>query len=184
MTLTRPDDKPLLLVITSGLRQYREYLLRSIAGRYGVHPIDAAEPTWELPHLSGHTVVPDTGTRSVLEAARRIAAEQPVAGVMSWHEEHIVQAALVAEELGLPGTPPDAVRRCQNKYATRTALAEANLPQAAVLRGQRGGRTRRVRGRVRGRGGPPDDEGKLVVERAAAGPDAAWSSSGCLRWEP
>ncbi|MER6333634.1 ATP-grasp domain-containing protein [Streptomyces sp. NPDC014983] len=129
MTLTRPDDKPLLLVITSGLRRYREYLLRSIAGRYRVHLIDAAEPTWELPHLSGHTVVPDTGARSVLEAAREIAAGQPVAGVMSWHEEHIVQAALVAEELGLPGTPPDAVRRCRDKYATRTALAEAGLPQ-------------------------------------------------------
>ncbi|MFD6422863.1 ATP-grasp domain-containing protein [Streptomyces sp. NPDC060198] len=129
MTLTRPDDKPLLLVITSGLRRYREYLLASIAGRYRVHLIDAVAPTWELPYLSGHTVVPDTGAGPVLRAAREVAAGAPVAGVMSWHEEHIVQAALVAEALGLPGTAPDAVRRCRDKYATRTALARAGLPQ-------------------------------------------------------
>ncbi|MGZ2361031.1 ATP-grasp domain-containing protein [Streptomyces sp. 372A] len=129
MTLTRPDDRPLLLIITSGLRRYREYLLASIAGRYRVHLIDATAPTWELPYLAGHSAVPDTGAGPVLAAAREVAARQPVAGVMSWHEEHIVQAALVAGELGLPGTPPDAVRRCRDKYATRTALAEAGLPQ-------------------------------------------------------
>lgn len=129
--MTRADDKPLLLVITSGLRRYREYLLKSIATRYRVHLIDSAEADWELPHLAGSTVVPDTGAESVLEAARRIAAEQPVAGVMSWHEEHIVQAALVAEELRLPGTRAAAVRCCRDKFATRTALAAARLPQPA-----------------------------------------------------
>ncbi|MDT9687040.1 ATP-grasp domain-containing protein [Streptomyces sp. P9(2023)] len=125
------EEKPLLLVITSGLRRYREYLLRSIATRYRVHLIDSVAPTWELPYLAGSTVVPDTGERSVSAAARRIAAEQPVAGVMSWHEEHIVQAALVAEELGLPGTRATAVRRCRDKFETRTALAAAGLPQPA-----------------------------------------------------
>ncbi len=129
--MTPPEGKPLLLVITSGLRRYREYLLSSISSRYRVHLIDSVAPSWELPYLSGFTVVPDTGARSVLKAARRIAAEQPVAGVMSWHEEHIVQAALVAEELGLPGTRAEAVRRCRDKFETRTALAAAGLPQPA-----------------------------------------------------
>ncbi|MEV5886563.1 ATP-grasp domain-containing protein [Streptomyces sp. NPDC052020] len=129
--MTRPDDKPLLLVITSGLRRYREYLLSSISTRYRVHLIDSVAADWELPYLAGSTVVPDTGAASVLAAARRIAAQQPVAGVMSWHEEHIVQAAVVAEALGLPGTPAAAVRRCRDKFATRTALAAEGLPQPA-----------------------------------------------------
>ncbi|MGW7489029.1 ATP-grasp domain-containing protein [Streptomyces sp. NPDC054786] len=129
--MTLPDQMPLLLLVTNGLREYREYLLRSISTSYCVHLINNAEPTWERPYLAGFTQVPDTGADAVRAAARRIAAQQPVSGVMSWHEEHIVQAALVAEELGLPGTRPDAVRRCRDKFATRSALAAQNLPQPA-----------------------------------------------------
>ncbi|WP_333737387.1 ATP-grasp domain-containing protein [Streptomyces sp. IBSBF 2806] len=127
--MTHAEEKPLLLVVTSGLRRYREYLLRSMATRYRVHLIDSTAPTWEAPYLYGSTVVPDTGAHHVLRAARQVAARETVSGVMSWHEEHIVQAALVAAELGLPGTPADAVRRCRDKFATRTALAAAGLPQ-------------------------------------------------------
>jgi predicted ATP-grasp superfamily ATP-dependent carboligase len=129
--MTWAGQKPLLLVITNGLRDYREYLLRSLCTRYRVHLINNAEPSWESPYLDGFTLVPDTGADAVLAAARRIAAEQTVNGVMSWHEEHIVQAALVAEELGLPGTRPDAVRRCRDKFATRTALAAEGIAQPA-----------------------------------------------------
>lgn len=131
--MTRPESKPLLLVITNGLRDYRAYLLRSLHTRYRVHLINNSEPTWERPYLDGFTLVPDTGADTVLAAARKIAAKQPVDGVMSWHEEHIVQAALVAEELGLPGSRPDAVRRCRDKFATRSALAAEGLPQPSFV---------------------------------------------------
>jgi biotin carboxylase len=129
--MTPAERKPLLLVITSGLRLYREYLLGSISTRYRVHLINSAEPEWERPYLAGFTLVPDTGAACVLAAAREIAARDRVSGVMSWHEEHIVQAALVAEDLGLPGTPAAAVRRCRDKFETRTTLAAAHLPQPA-----------------------------------------------------
>ncbi|MEO3787452.1 ATP-grasp domain-containing protein [Actinocorallia sp. B10E7] len=120
---------PLLLLITTGLRDYREYLLRSIATRYRVHLVTAIEPTWEKAYLDGATVVPHTGAEHVVPAARALASAEPVAGVLSWHEEHIVQSALAAEELGLPGTRADAVRRCRDKSATRAALAARGLPQ-------------------------------------------------------
>lgn len=123
------DEEPLLLIITSGLHRYREYLLRSIATRHRVHLVNSVPAIWEQQYLDGFTLVPDTGSDCVRAAAQRIAAEQPVGGVLTWHEEHIVQAALVAEDLGLAGTPAAAVRRCRDKLATRTALAEAGLPQ-------------------------------------------------------
>jgi biotin carboxylase len=129
--MTVPDQKPLLLLITAGLQAYREYLFRSICTRYRIHLIDSADPSWELPYLAGWTAVPDTGADTVRPAAARVATEQPVDGVMSWHEEHIVQAALVAEDLGLPGTPAAVVRRCRDKFRTRTTLAAAGLPQPA-----------------------------------------------------
>ncbi|WP_255950825.1 ATP-grasp domain-containing protein [Streptomyces odontomachi] len=131
--MTWAGQKPLLLVITNGLQDYREYLLRSLCTRYRVHLINDTEPSWERPYLDGFTLVPDTGADAVLAAARKIAAEESVSGVMSWHEEHIVQAALVAEELGLPGTPPDAVRRCRDKFATRTALAAEGIAQPGFV---------------------------------------------------
>jgi biotin carboxylase len=130
--MTRPE-KPLLLLVATGFQRYREYLLRSIATRYRVHLISPGEPGWERPYLEGSTTVPDMATDRVLAAARSVARARPVAGAMSWHEEHIVQAALVAEELGLPTSPVVAVRRCRDKFATRTALAERNLPQPAFL---------------------------------------------------
>src|SRR5258708_22983654 len=110
------DGQPLLLLITTGLRTYREYLLRSIAEHYRVHLINTVAPTWESAYLDGFTVVPDTDAEHVRAAARAVAARQPVAGVLTWHEEHIVQSALVAQDLGLPGSTPDAVRRCRDKF--------------------------------------------------------------------
>ncbi|GAA1947076.1 hypothetical protein [Kitasatospora viridis] len=52
--------RPLLLLLATGSRPYREYLLRSIAPEFRVHLFHTAQPTWEREHLSGWTVVPDT----------------------------------------------------------------------------------------------------------------------------
>ncbi|MCD0453395.1 ATP-grasp domain-containing protein [Actinocorallia sp. API 0066] len=127
--MTTAKDRPLLLIVITGQREYREYLLRSIATEYRIHLVTPVEPTWEKPYLDGATVVPDTGADQVVAAAKALAATADVAGVLSWHEEHIVQAALAAEALNLPGTPADAVRRCRDKSATRTTLAAHHLPQ-------------------------------------------------------
>ena len=127
--MTSPGGGYPLLVITSGIREYREYLFRSISSRYHVHLIDSSAPTWERPYLGGYTIVENTGAIAVREAAARIAATGPVAGVMTWHEEHIVQAALAAEDLGLPGPSAAAARRCRDKLATRDALAGRGILQ-------------------------------------------------------
>jgi hypothetical protein len=58
-------------------------------------------------------------------------------GVVSHHEQFgALAAALVAEQLGLPGNPPEAVLRCQHKLLARQLLQqvapEANLPHALL----------------------------------------------------
>jgi biotin carboxylase len=58
-------------------------------------------------------------------------------GVVSHHEQFgALAAALVAERLGLPGNPPEAVLRCQHKLLARQLLQqvapEANLPFAPL----------------------------------------------------
>ena len=44
-----------LIVIGSGSRLYREYLLAAAAQRHPVWLLDAGEPSWQAPYLTGHT---------------------------------------------------------------------------------------------------------------------------------
>jgi predicted ATP-grasp superfamily ATP-dependent carboligase len=128
--MTAADPRPALLVIATGPRLYREYLLRSIGTRYRVHLFLSAPPTWECEHVTGWTVLQSTlDVAQLCGAARALHARWPVDGVLCWDEARILQAAHVAAELGLPGGDPAAVGRCRDKHLTRDALAAAGVPQ-------------------------------------------------------
>jgi biotin carboxylase len=124
---------PLLVVIATGGREYREYLLKSISSRYRVHLLAGAEPSWEREYITGATVVAQlhetVDADELTEAVRALAADEPVAGVLCWDEAHILQSAKVAAALGLPGGDPGMVMRCRDKHLTRLALAEAGVAQ-------------------------------------------------------
>jgi carbamoylphosphate synthase large subunit len=126
-------DDPLLLLIGTGKRAFREYLLASIASRYRVHLLCGAEPGWPRGYLDGWTVIDsmdDTiDATQMCAAARELAARETIQGVLSWDEARILQAAKVAAELGLPGGDPAMVMRCRDKHLTRKALAAAGVPQ-------------------------------------------------------
>jgi biotin carboxylase len=135
--------RPLLLIIGTGKRDYREYLLASISTRYRVHLLLWAEPGWERDYLAGWTVLSrETETVDAAEmiaAARELAAREPLAGALAWDEARVLQVAKVAAALGLPGGDPDAAMRTRDKHLTREALAAAGVPQArSVLVGSLG----------------------------------------------
>jgi biotin carboxylase len=121
--------RPLLAVVNSLSRPMREYLLRSIGGRYRVWLLQDGPPTWELPYLTGHTVVDTLDPDAMLTATRGLG----LSGVLCWDEVRIEAAASLAAVLGLPGGDPSAVRRCRDKHLTRTALAAAGVPQPASV---------------------------------------------------
>jgi biotin carboxylase len=128
--ISAPDEQPALLVITTGPRLYREYLLRSIATRYRVHLFLPADPTWEQEYATGWTVLESTHDADALcVAARELDASWPVDGVLCWDEALILQTAGVAAALGLPGGDPDMILRCRDKHLTRTALAASAVAQ-------------------------------------------------------
>jgi biotin carboxylase len=119
-----------LLVITPGIRAYREYLLQSISRDFRVHLVLTAPPTWERAYLAGHTVVPDPAdVDALVRVARTVGAEQPLDGVICWDETWIEQTARVAAALGLPGGDRRCVERCRDKYRTRAALDAEGVPQ-------------------------------------------------------
>src|SRR5262245_11588752 len=127
------SEHPLLLVVGTGGRNYREYLLRSIGSRYRIHLLLGAEPTWELPYITSWTVLNNMAdtidATEMIEAARRVTERTPIDGVLSWDEGRVLQSAKVAEALGLPGGDPGMVMRCRDKHLTREALTAAGVPQ-------------------------------------------------------
>jgi biotin carboxylase len=126
-----PDsERPHLLVVATGMRLFREYILRSIAPQYRIHMFLHAEPTWEKEYIEGWTVLETTLDADLLVAsAKKLNDEQPIDGVLCWDEARILQTAHVAEALGLPGGDVAMINRCRDKHLTRTALAELGVPQ-------------------------------------------------------
>ncbi|MEU4197577.1 ATP-grasp domain-containing protein [Kribbella sp. NPDC026611] len=122
--------RPHLLVVATGMRLFREYLLRSIAPRYRIHMFLHGEPTWEQEYLDGWTVLESTLDAAALVAAARELHEQaPIEGVLCWDEARILPAAAVAEALGLPGGDVAMINRCRDKHLTRLALDGYGVPQ-------------------------------------------------------
>ncbi|MFF1816806.1 acetyl-CoA carboxylase biotin carboxylase subunit family protein [Kribbella sp. NPDC058245] len=122
--------RPHLLVVATGMRLFREYILRSISPQYRLHMFLHSEPTWEKEYLDGWTVLESTlDAEALVAAARTLNEGDPIDGVLCWDEARILQTAHVAEALGLPGGDVAMINRCRDKHLTRTALAEHGVPQ-------------------------------------------------------
>lgn len=129
MSVAAPAGSPVVLVIGSGVRRYREYLLAGAAAAHSLWLLDRAAPSWQRRYLTGASTVDVTQPEQVVAAAKAVAASRPVAGVFSYDEALILPAAHVAQALGLPGPSVAAVQRCRDKAATRATLHMAGLAQ-------------------------------------------------------
>ncbi|WP_405010271.1 ATP-grasp domain-containing protein [Kitasatospora sp. NBC_01539] len=128
------DGDNVLLVIGSGLRVYREYLVRSVSARAraaGLRPvlINNIRPTWQQQYFDEITVVNVFDHGLLAATAREIAARSTVAGVLCWDEPLVMPAADLAAEFGVPGLGTAGVQGCRDKYRTRSLLTGAGLPQ-------------------------------------------------------
>lgn len=124
------NERPLIILVSSGYHLYREYLLKLVSRASRVWLFLTQEPTWEKQYVVGHTIVDTLNSRAMIKEARNLTARIPVRGVLCWDEVRMPQTAEVAEALGLPGGDPLAIGRCRDKHQTRTALAAAGVPQA------------------------------------------------------
>lgn len=122
-------SRPLVIVVNSGFHLYREYLLIGISAHARIWLLLATEPTWELPYIEGWTRVDTLDAAAVVEAGRQIAAQHQVSGVICWDELRTINAARLADELGVPGGEVDAVVNCRDKHLTRQRLDAAGVAQ-------------------------------------------------------
>ena len=128
--MTAGQQRPLLLVIGTGLHSYREYLLRSISSQFRIHLFHKVEPSWEKEYLAGWTVLPSTvDGPAMAERARLLDKDETIAGVLCWDEARIHASSQVAEALGLPNGEPAVIARLRDKGQTRQALATAGVAQ-------------------------------------------------------
>jgi biotin carboxylase len=122
--------RPHLLVVATGMRLFREYILRSIAPSYRMHMFLHSEPTWEKEYLDGWTVLESTlDADAMVAAANELNDRQTIDGVLCWDEARILASAHIAEALGLPGGDVEMINRCRDKHLTRTALDGYGVPQ-------------------------------------------------------
>ncbi|MBB5851199.1 ATP-grasp domain-containing protein [Amycolatopsis umgeniensis] len=123
-----------LLVIGSGLKLYREYLVSSIhrcarAAGIGLVLLNNLKPTWQHAYFDEivHTDVFDAD--EMLASAREVAGRHQIVGLMCWDEPVVLAAGELAAELGVPGLSVDGVRGCRDKNRTRTVLTAEGLLQ-------------------------------------------------------
>ncbi|HJQ01057.1 MAG TPA: ATP-grasp domain-containing protein [Jatrophihabitans sp.] len=127
---TSPRSRPHLLLISTGDRLFRQYLLAPIAEHYRIHLFLAAQPSWETGYVDAVTVLADTlNAEAMIAAAGELNSRDRIDGVLCWDEARIVAASKVAEALGLPGGNPEMVLSCRDKHRTRELLAVAGVPQ-------------------------------------------------------
>jgi biotin carboxylase len=129
-------SRNVLLVIGSGLRLYREYLVRSAAARARRHGLDLVlvnnlRPTWQHGYFDEITVVNVFDHELLAGAAREVAARRTVAGVLCWDEPLVMPAAELAAEFGVPGLSIAGVHGCRDKHNNRSRLTAAGLLQPA-----------------------------------------------------
>jgi ATP-grasp domain-containing protein len=128
--MTAAQQRPLLLVISTGHPSYRDYLLRSISAEFRIHLFHKVEPSWEREYLTGWTVLESTSDGPAMaERARLLDKEEAIAGVLCWDEARIHAASQVAEALGLRNGDPTVIARLRDKGQTRQALAAAGVAQ-------------------------------------------------------
>jgi predicted ATP-grasp superfamily ATP-dependent carboligase len=130
------DGDGLVLLISSGWRPYREYLLQGLARRSALWLIDGQPPTWQHPYIAGSSVVGPLDEAGVvadrlglIDTALALAEDHKVAGVLTYDELLVTATAHVAERLGVRGLTVAGAENCRDKSRTRAALTAAGLPQ-------------------------------------------------------
>lgn len=110
-------------------RPYREHLLAGAARVCPLWLLETDELTWQAPYAAGSTVLSGRTADDLVAAARQVAAERDVIGVLAPDEGLLLPSAHLIAALGVPGASVEAVSACRDKKLSRRLMTDAGLPQ-------------------------------------------------------
>ena len=120
-----------LLILGSGARIYREYILRSLSTAYRLVIIQATPVSWQRDYSDTIIQLANMERETILSVVQQVARERQIAGVMTYDEGFVELTAFVAQELQLPGISTDCAQRCRDKLLMRKSFERAGIPSAA-----------------------------------------------------
>ncbi|CAK2439665.1 putative ATP-binding protein [Vibrio crassostreae] len=122
-------QKKKVVVVSSGLKCYREYLFKELISEFRVWLISDQEASWENQYVEGVTVVPDYKPETIYQTALQISSKFDFDGLFSWNEQCVVATNDAAERLGLPAPGEAAIRACKDKSLGRIILSKNGVLQ-------------------------------------------------------
>jgi biotin carboxylase len=120
-----------LLLLGAGAPPYRAYVLEAMCRAHPVILLDSRRVEWADRFVVDQVPVDLSDGRAVRQAALAVSGQWGgIAGVLTYAEDAVEQAASLAEELGLPGPSRKAVAACRDKARTRAELQAAGVRSA------------------------------------------------------
>ncbi len=126
-----PSERPLLLIVSSGHRAYREYLFQQISPDYDIWLAQPKTPDWETGYIQGFTFTDYQIAKQTAEHLKQSTGNRTIVGILCWDEWRTAFTAALACELDCHYTNEAAILRCRDKLATRTTLADQCITQPA-----------------------------------------------------
>ncbi|MFD6335277.1 hypothetical protein ACFWGI_37645 [Streptomyces niveus] len=122
-----------LLVLGSGPQAEWEHALQRLNEGGPLLLIDEDPPSWQTPHLAGARTSNLLDLPQVLEEARKFAITRTIAGVVSFHPAHSRAAALLRQELALPGLSMATLEASILRHRTAQLLTLAGVDNSGAL---------------------------------------------------
>jgi biotin carboxylase len=119
------------VLLAAGQHAYRFFALEQMAAAHPLILIDQAPVPWADDVVFDQVVVDLEDRQAVIAAVDALVAKYGrIAGVVTYAEDQIEQAAALALGYGLPGPALNAVASCRDKARMRRVLAERRVPSA------------------------------------------------------
>ncbi|MCX4681621.1 hypothetical protein OG413_41200 [Streptomyces sp. NBC_01433] len=129
------QDRPTghLVVLGSGPQAEWEHALQRLAAVGPLLLIDADAPAWQRPHLADSRTANLLDPPRVLDEARKFAATQPIAGVLTLHRAHVRAAALLRQVFALPGPSTAMTEATMLRHRAAQILTAAGVDNSGAI---------------------------------------------------
>ncbi|RNF86766.1 ATP-grasp domain-containing protein [Streptomyces botrytidirepellens] len=122
-----------LVVLGNGPKAEWEHAMQRLAAAGPLLLIDAEPPDWQRPYLADARTANPLDPHQVLHEVREVATVRPIAGVLTFHPAHARAAALLRQELDLPGPSTATLEATTLRHCTTQLLTSAGVDNSSAI---------------------------------------------------